>query len=93
MRTRRSPHNQERLWRMLGGVPREHKFQEPARSAPLPIGAAPVNTQLTGDNARIVELALGRIFRMGSRPAQPGDAAEYERCRAVVMRVYDEAQQ
>lgn len=34
-----------------------------------------------------VELAIGRIFRMGSRPTQPGDAAEYERCRAIVMSI------
>ena len=31
-----------------------------------------------GDQA--VRLAMGRIFRMGSRPTQPGDMAEYERC-------------
>lgn len=33
----------------------------------------------------LVSLALGRIFRLGSRPAQPGDAEEYERCRAIVV--------
>jgi hypothetical protein len=32
-----------------------------------------------------VELALGRIFGMMSRPSQPGDVAEYERCRAIVL--------
>ena len=36
-------------------------------------------------DVRIVELALGRIFRMMSRPAQPGDVAEYERCRCLVL--------
>lgn len=91
MRTRRSWRNQERLWRYLGGTPREHKFPAPPVSAPLPRAAAPVNSQLTGDDARIVELALGRIFRMGSRPAQPGDVAEYERCRAIIMQVTEEA--
>lgn len=30
-------------------------------------------------------LALGRILRLASRPARPGDAAEYERCRAIVL--------
>lgn len=30
-------------------------------------------------------LALGRIFRLASRPTQPGDIAEYERCRAIIM--------
>lgn len=32
-----------------------------------------------------VDLALGRIFRLMSRPEQPGDVAEYERCRALVL--------
>lgn len=32
-----------------------------------------------------VALALGRIFRMASRPTQDGDAVEYERCRAIVL--------
>jgi hypothetical protein len=36
-----------------------------------------------------VELALGRIFRLGSRPPQPGDVADYERCRKVIMDVLD----
>lgn len=30
-------------------------------------------------------LAFGRILRMGSRPTQPGDIEEYERCRAIIM--------
>lgn len=33
----------------------------------------------------LAALALGRIFRMGSRPTQPGDVEEYERCRAIIM--------
>jgi hypothetical protein len=32
-----------------------------------------------------VSLALGRIFRMGARPTQPGDVEEYERCRAIIL--------
>ena len=32
-----------------------------------------------------VEMALGRIFRIMSRPTQPGDVAEYERCRAIIL--------
>lgn len=32
-----------------------------------------------------VTLALGRIFRLGSRPTQPGDIEEYERCRALII--------
>jgi hypothetical protein len=34
---------------------------------------------------REVQLALGRIFRLMSRPEQPGDAADYERARLVVL--------
>lgn len=32
-----------------------------------------------------VEQAIGRIFAMGARASQPGDLAEYDRCRAIVM--------
>jgi len=34
---------------------------------------------------RIVDLAIGRIFRLCSRPAQPGDVEEYERCRRIIL--------
>jgi hypothetical protein len=37
------------------------------------------------DRKKAVELALGRIFRMGSRPTRPGDVEEYERCRAIIL--------
>lgn len=42
------------------------------------------------DRERIIELALGRIFRLGSRPTQPGDVAEYERCRAIILDATDD---
>lgn len=32
-----------------------------------------------------VALALGRLFRMMSRQAQPGDAEDYFRCRSIVL--------
>jgi hypothetical protein len=32
-----------------------------------------------------VRLALGRIFRLMSRPEQPGDAQQYEACRALIL--------
>lgn len=38
-----------------------------------------------------VQLALGRIFRLGSRQTQPGDVEEYERCRAIIMAEHDES--
>ena len=40
---------------------------------------------LTPEERATVELAIGRIFRMGSRPSQPGDEAEYDRCRGIVL--------
>lgn len=35
------------------------------------------------------QLAFGRILRMAARPEQPGDVAEYERCRKIIL---DEAE-
>jgi hypothetical protein len=37
----------------------------------------------------VVRMALGRIFRLGSRPTQPGDIEQYERCRAAIMEAID----
>lgn len=37
------------------------------------------------DEDRIVALALGRLFLLGSRPFQPGDIEQYEACRAVIL--------
>ena len=52
----------------------------------------PTERQLTGldisldeEESLVVTLAIGRLFRILSRPHQPGDLEEYERCRAVVM--------
>ena len=33
----------------------------------------------------VVDLAIGRILRLGSRPTQPGDIEQYERARAVIL--------
>lgn len=40
---------------------------------------------MTNQENATVQLAIGRILRMGSRPTQPGDVAEYERCRAIIL--------
>lgn len=32
---------------------------------------------------------MGRIFRLMSRPEQPGDIADYERCRAMILNLSD----
>ena len=37
------------------------------------------------DHERIAQLALGRIFRMMSRPFQEGDIEEYHQCRYIIM--------
>ena len=34
---------------------------------------------------KIVELALGRILLLSSRPEQPGDVEEYEHCRSIIL--------
>ena len=36
-------------------------------------------------------LALGRILRLASRPAQPGDVADYERCRVILLDTLESA--
>lgn len=38
---------------------------------------------------QIIELALGRILRMGARATHAGDVAEYERCRKIIMDALD----
>ena len=43
----------------------------------------------TNTDSQTVELALGRIFRIASRPTQPDDVAEYERCRRLILDVLD----
>jgi hypothetical protein len=32
-----------------------------------------------------VQMALGRMFRLMSRPSQPGDMEQYEACRRVLL--------
>ena len=44
---------------------------------------------LTPDEHQVVQLAIGRLFRLGSRPAQPGDAADFEKVRAVLLTILD----
>lgn len=37
------------------------------------------------EDRRAVDMAIGRLFRMASRPSRPGDAEEYARIRSVAM--------
>ena len=46
-------------------------------------------SKYNSDEQFTVRAALGRIFSMMSRPSQPGDEAEYARCRAAVMDVVE----
>lgn len=41
------------------------------------------------DRRKLVELALGRIFLLMSRPFQEGDIEEYHRCRAIILEGVD----
>ncbi len=47
----------------------------------------------TASDTKAIELALGRILRMASRPTQPGDNAEYERCRRIILDTIADTQQ
>jgi hypothetical protein len=38
-----------------------------------------------GMNCHPVDMAIGRILRLGSRPTQPGDVEQYEAARAVIL--------
>jgi hypothetical protein len=52
------------------------------------------NSKTTGQNKNMppeVQMALGRIFSLMSRPAQPGDAKQYEACRALILDAYEAA--
>jgi len=40
-----------------------------------------------------VQLALGRIFRLLSRPFQEGDLEEYHRCRSIILDASPEPQE
>lgn len=42
---------------------------------------------ISPEDSRIAQLAMGRIFLLGSRPEQPGDIEQYETCRAIILNV------
>lgn len=42
------------------------------------------------ERSKAFALAMGRIFKLGSRPTQPGDAAEYARCRNLILDLAEE---
>ncbi len=44
---------------------------------------------MTNETQNTVNLAMGRIFGMLSRPEQSGDVAEYERCRSIILNLCD----
>ncbi len=53
------------------------------------LAAAGGKTAPQSKREKQVDLALGRIFRMGSRPTRPGDVEEYERCRSIILNSTD----
>lgn len=55
------------------------------RDLELALGREPTQA----DKDKVIELCLGRLFRLGSRPTQPGDVEEYERIRTMVMDLAD----
>lgn len=40
---------------------------------------------MTAEQTQMVNMAIGRIFRIASRPEQSGDVAEYTRCRNLIL--------
>lgn len=52
---------------------------------PLERRLAGLDDALDDEERLAVTLAIGRLFRVLSRPYRPGDEEQYERCRAVVM--------
>lgn len=50
----------------------------------------PRRTDAEQQRDQIMSLALGRIFRLGSRPTQPGDIEQYEAARRVFWAAYDD---
>lgn len=35
--------------------------------------------------SNLIDLAIGRLLALGSRPSQVGDVEEYERCKAIIL--------
>ena len=44
---------------------------------------------LSLEDRTLVNLAIGRIFRLAARPTQPGDVQEYLRCRDLIRDTLD----
>lgn len=44
---------------------------------------------MDNESRAVSNLAIGRIFRLASRPTQPGDIEEYERCRSLILNLND----
>jgi len=43
--------------------------------------------EYTTEKKVMMQCAIGRLFQILSRPYRPGDDAEYEMCRRVVLRL------
>lgn len=40
-------------------------------------------------DSAIIQMAMGRIFGMMQRPERRGDAAEYERCKSIILNLIE----
>lgn len=83
------PNSRRASWGIRFGDPTAHDFPDGSRWEPgVTIGedgaAPPAGERLATEHSPI-ELAIGRLLRIASRPFQPGDHEEYDRCRAVIM--------
>lgn len=60
-------------------------------SATLPgeIDLAAIRMATTGERRQLMELAIGCILRLGSRPVQLGDIEHYETARMVILACAD----
>ena len=45
---------------------------------------------LTREESAIMGLCIGRILRLGSRPTQPGDVAQLNKCVGIMRDIMDE---
>ena len=47
------------------------------------------DTPTKSEAKQLINLAIGRIFLLGSRPTQPGDLNNYERMKAIIYQCTD----
>jgi hypothetical protein len=48
-----------------------------------------METTMSQQDKKTIEMAMGRIFGMMMRPTKDGDGAEFDRCRKIIMNLTD----